>query len=161
MTKRNKTDSEGKEAPRSSFTFVAPGDDSLVPILAAGGKNSITPPSRGGDKTSRDRDRYRDRQKGKLKGKIGDIIGDNPIITRPGKINVPVPTLITFRLLRISELPLLRVPKISPFSDRVPSPTPMTALVVLSLSAMMRKSVIPRTELFPAKFRSTPVALVD
>mgnify|MGYP000048828149 CR=1 FL=1 len=91
MTKRKTTDKEGKEAPRSSFTFVAPGDDSLVPILAAGGKNSITPPSRGGDKTSRDRDRYKERQKGKLKGKIGDIIGDNPIITRPGKINVPVP----------------------------------------------------------------------
>lgn len=92
MTKRKTTDKKGVEAPRSTFTFVAPGDDSLVPILAAGsGKNSITPPSRGGDKTSRDRDRYKERQKGKLKGKIGDIIGDNPIITRPGKINVPVP----------------------------------------------------------------------
>jgi|GEM_PF-663562 len=91
MTKRKTKN--GVETPiRSSFTFVAPNDDSLIPILAAGsGKSSITPPSRGGDKTGRDRERYKERQKGKLKGKIGDIIGDNPIITRPGKINVPVP----------------------------------------------------------------------
>ena len=27
MTKRKTTDNEGKEAPRSSFTFVAPGDE--------------------------------------------------------------------------------------------------------------------------------------
>jgi len=97
MTKR-KSQNSGEETPiakavrTSSFTFVAPGNDSLIPILAAGsGKSSITPPSRGGDKTGRDRERYKERQKGKLKGKIGDIIGDNPIITRPGKINVPVP----------------------------------------------------------------------
>ena len=72
-----------------SFSIVAPDDDSLVRALAVG-KPSITPPGRGGDKTERDRQRYKERQKGKIKGKIGDIIGDNPVITRPGKINVPV-----------------------------------------------------------------------
>jgi uncharacterized sporulation protein YeaH/YhbH (DUF444 family) len=92
MTKRKPN--KGEEAPvlRSTFTIVQKGDNSLLPILAAGsGTGTITPPSRGGDKTDRDRQRYKERQKGKLKGKIGDIIGDNPIITRPGKINVPVP----------------------------------------------------------------------
>jgi uncharacterized sporulation protein YeaH/YhbH (DUF444 family) len=92
MTKRKPNKVE--ETPsRSTFTIVHKGDNSLLPILAAGssGTGSITPPSRGGDKTDRDRQRYKERQKGKLKGKIGDIIGDNPIITRPGKINVPVP----------------------------------------------------------------------
>lgn len=71
------------------FSFIPPGGDPLLPILATG-KSSISPPGRGGDKTERDRQRYKERQKGKLKKKIGDIIGDNPIITRPGKINVPV-----------------------------------------------------------------------
>jgi uncharacterized sporulation protein YeaH/YhbH (DUF444 family) len=91
MTKRKPNKSE--ETPiRNTFTIVQKGDNSLLPILAAGsGTGSITPPSRGGDKTDRDRQRYKERQKGKLKGKIGDVIGDNPIITRPGKINVPVP----------------------------------------------------------------------
>jgi uncharacterized sporulation protein YeaH/YhbH (DUF444 family) len=91
MTKRKPNKGE-ETLSRSTFTIVPKGDNSLIPILAAGsGTGSITPPSRGGDKTDRDRQRYKDRQKGKLKGKIGDIIGDNPIITRPGKINVPVP----------------------------------------------------------------------
>ncbi|MBK9277946.1 MAG: DUF444 family protein [Candidatus Obscuribacter sp.] len=86
----SKKPSNKVEQPKSRFTVIAPGDDSLIPILAAGGKPSITPPGRGGDKTERDRQRYKERQKGKVKGKIGDIIGDNPVITRPGKINVPV-----------------------------------------------------------------------
>jgi len=91
MTKR-KTKKVEEALPQSTFTLVRKDDTTLLPILAAGsGKSSITPPSRGGDKTERDRQRYKERQKGKLKGKMGDIIGDNPIITRPGKINVPVP----------------------------------------------------------------------
>lgn len=86
-----KTSSKQNELQRNRFSFIAPGDDQLLPILAASsGKPSISPPGRGGDKTERDRQRYKDRQKGKLKKKMGDIIGDNPIITRPGKINVPV-----------------------------------------------------------------------
>jgi uncharacterized sporulation protein YeaH/YhbH (DUF444 family) len=91
MTKRKAN--KGEEAlPQSTFTVVPRDDNSLIPILAAGsGRGTITPPSRGGDKTEKDRERYKERQKGKLKGKMGDIIGDNPIITRPGKINVPVP----------------------------------------------------------------------
>lgn len=90
MTKRKPN--KGEEVQTNTFTIVHKDDNSLIPILAAGsGKSSITPPSRGGDKTERDRQRYKERQKGKLKGKMGDIIGDNPIITRPGKINVPVP----------------------------------------------------------------------
>ena len=88
MSTKKSTEKPGVTTSR--FSFVAPGEDNLIPILAAGGKSSISPPGQGGDKTERDRQRYKERQKGKLKKKMGDIIGDNPIITRPGKINVPV-----------------------------------------------------------------------
>ncbi len=69
------------------FTHIDP--DVLEPPILAD-RNVIRPPHTGGDPTKPDRDRYRERQKGKAKKKIGDIIGDNPIITRPGKIKIPV-----------------------------------------------------------------------
>lgn len=61
---------------------------SEVPILA--GRNTITPPPDSGDPGGPSRDRYRDRQKQKAKGKIGDVLKDNPIISKPGKIKIPV-----------------------------------------------------------------------
>lgn len=71
------------------FIASATSTDALdVPILAD--RNVIRPPHTGGDPTRPDRDRYRERQKGKAKKKIKDIIGDNPIITKPGKIKIPV-----------------------------------------------------------------------
>ena len=69
------------------FTHIDP--DVLEPPIMAD-RNVIRPPHTGGDPTKPDRDRYKDRQKGKAKKKIGDIIGDNPIITKPGKIKIPV-----------------------------------------------------------------------
>ncbi len=68
MTKRKPNKGEETRS-LSTFTIVPKGDNSLLPILAAGsGTGSITPPSRGGDKTERDRQRYKERQKGKRQG---------------------------------------------------------------------------------------------
>jgi uncharacterized sporulation protein YeaH/YhbH (DUF444 family) len=84
MSNRKKTD---VTASSRWFTHVDP-DVMEPPIMAD--RNVIRPPHSGGDPTGPDRDRYRERQKGKAKKKIGDIIGDNPIITKPGKIKIPI-----------------------------------------------------------------------
>jgi uncharacterized sporulation protein YeaH/YhbH (DUF444 family) len=75
--------------PAENRFFMHVDKDVLEPPLLAD-RNVIRPPHTGGDPTGKDRERYRERQKGKAKKKIGDIIGDNPIITRPGKIKIPI-----------------------------------------------------------------------
>jgi uncharacterized sporulation protein YeaH/YhbH (DUF444 family) len=89
----NKRSKNAGEQQTNSFVLRAEGEPSVLwnnsdAMLAAG--NVINPPGTGGDRTGPDRERYRERQKGKAKKKIGDILAGEPVITRPGKIKIPV-----------------------------------------------------------------------
>lgn len=77
----------------SPNVIVCPTTDELnVPTLGviSGYGASINPPPNGGNRTQPDKDRYKERQKGKAKAKINDVLRSEPVITRPGKIKVPV-----------------------------------------------------------------------